>query len=115
MTHTVELSSPVEAHGETLAALTLRSPTGRDIRLCGLPYRFTAEGETQIDATAMAKMVVALAGVPPSTIDRLSAPDWQAAMAAVLGFFNSAPKEARAAPPKPNPAPVASANSLSGS
>lgn len=92
MSLTLPLARPVEAHGETVAALTLREPTGKDLRQCGLPYRISMEtGEATIDAPAMAKMIAALAAVPPSTVDRLSAEDWQAAMAAVLGFFGQAP------------------------
>ena len=87
----IPLSTPIEAHGETLSEITLREPTGRDLRLCGLPYRISMEtGEATIDASAMAKMISALAAVPPSTVDRLSAEDWQAAMGAVLGFFGKA-------------------------
>ncbi|MBR0677948.1 phage tail assembly protein [Roseomonas alkaliterrae] len=87
----IPLSTPIEAHGETLSEITLREPTGRDLRLCGLPYRIAMEtGEATIDAPAMAKMIAALAAIPPSAVDRLSAEDWQAAMGAVLGFFGKA-------------------------
>jgi hypothetical protein len=87
----VPLSAPIEAHGETLHEIALREPTGRDLRLCGLPYRIAMEtGEATIDAPAMAKMIAALGALPPSAVDRLSAEDWQAAMGAVLGFFGKA-------------------------
>jgi hypothetical protein len=90
----VPLATPIEAHGETLHEITLREPTGRDLRTCGLPYRIGMEtGEATIDAPAMAKMIGALAALPPSAVDRLSAEDWQAAMGAVLGFFGRAPTD----------------------
>lgn len=87
----VPLSTPVEAHGETLAVLTLRPPKGRDIRLAGVPYAITQDGDVRIDGAAMAKMIAALAGVPPSVVDGLSSEDWNTAMMAVLGFFGTAP------------------------
>lgn len=87
---TLDLSVPVQAHGETVARLSFRAPTGRDIRAAGLPYRLAADGEVLVDAAAMHRMIVALAAVPPSTVDAMAAADWQAAMAVVLGFFGSA-------------------------
>ncbi|MBW6399982.1 phage tail assembly protein [Roseomonas sp. HJA6] len=92
MTTTVPLTKPIEAHGETLSELTLREPTGKDIRLCGMPFRIGAEdGSIIIDTSAMAKMIGGLAGLPPSAIDKMPPSDWSAAMAAVLGFFGMAP------------------------
>ena len=88
MTVTVNLAAPVEAHGETLTELTLREPTGKDIRSFGMPFRIGAEdGSIVIDSAAMHRYIAGLAGLPPSAVDRMTPTDWQAAMAAVLGFF----------------------------
>ena len=91
MTVTVTLSKPIEAHGETLAELTLREPSGKDIRTFGMPYRIGAEdGSVIIDAAAMHRYIAGLAAVPPSTVDKMPPADWSAAMAAVMGFFGVA-------------------------
>jgi hypothetical protein len=88
----VPLSKPIEAHGETLGALTLREPGGKDIRLNGVPYRIGAEdGSIIIDAAVVHRYIVALAGVPLSVVDRLPPADWSAAMSAVLDFFGVTP------------------------
>lgn len=92
MSVTVKLAVPIEAHGETLTELVLREPTGKDIRVNGMPFRFHAEdGSIITDAAAVHRYIAALAAVPPSTVDRLAPSDWSAAMAAVLGFFGAAP------------------------
>lgn len=87
------LADPIEAHGGTLTELSLRPPRGKDIRLCGTPFRINEDTSVTVDAPAMAKMVATLAGVPPSAVDQLSARDWQDCMAAVLGFFGTAPAD----------------------
>ncbi len=91
MTVTVTLSRPIEAHGESLAELTLREPSGKDIRTFGMPYRIGAEdGSVIIDAAAMHRYIAGLAAVPPSAVDKMPPADWSAAMAAVMGFFGVA-------------------------
>lgn len=86
MTVSVPLSKPVQAHGQDVSALTLREPTGKDLRTAGLPYKLGADGSIAIDAANMAKMIAQLAAVPPSTVDALAAPDWNAVAMVVLGF-----------------------------
>ena len=87
MPHTLMLSAAVTAHGQQVDRLTLRLPTGKDLRSCGLPYKLTAEGEIAINAAPMHRMIAELAAVPPSTIDQLSAGDWNNAAMVVLGFI----------------------------
>lgn len=86
---TIPLSKPIQAHGEELKALTLRAPVGRDLRTAGVPYCITNDGDIRVDAAIMAKMIGALASIPPSAVDALTAEDWQAAMMGVLGFFGT--------------------------
>lgn len=96
---TITLATPIPgeaAFGEPVRALTLRAPTGRDLRRCGLPYRIEASGAPAIDTEAAARLIAELSALPPAAVDALSAPDFQAAAMAVLGFF--APAEA-AGPP----------------
>lgn len=91
MTITVALSAPLEAHGETLSALILREPSGKDIRINGLPFRMNADDNSiVIDAAAAHRYISSLSSVPPSTVDQLTPADWWAATSAVLGFFGMA-------------------------
>lgn len=90
MTVVVPLSKPIQAHGEELAQLTLRPPTGRDLRTCGMPFRIGEDASVSVDAQAMARMISALAAIPPSGVDHLSAADWQDCMVVVLSFFGTA-------------------------
>lgn len=90
----MKLSRPIQAHGETLTELTLREPTGKDIRTAGAPYKmeFTASGGQlmHIDTEAVARLISALAGIPPSSVDQLTAKDFNAAQAEVISFFGDA-------------------------
>lgn len=100
---TLTLKTPVQAHGGMITALTLREPTGKDIRTAGLPYNLAADGGINIAAGPMGKMLSALAEVPPSTIDMLAAPDWNAAAMVVLGFITGPEEIPKAPPPSPPP------------
>ena len=88
----VPLSAPVKAHGEQLTKLSLRPPTGKDLRICGNPFRMRAEegnatASPVFDSAASAKMLSELAGVPLSTIDQLPARDFFKAQMTLLDFF----------------------------
>jgi hypothetical protein len=88
----VPLSTPIEAHGETLTALTLRKPNGKDIRVTGMPFRMSSSDESIItDAAVVHRYIANLGGIPPSVVDRLSPVDFFTAMGVVLGFFGVAP------------------------
>jgi hypothetical protein len=89
---TITLREPVQAHGQELAAVTLRPPKGADIAACGYPLLLLGDGtgvdaQAQPDARAVTKYIARLGDVPPSTVNQLSASDWQACMLAVVGFF----------------------------
>jgi hypothetical protein len=106
----VPLSDPIQAHGQTVAQLTLQEPRGKDIAACGLPRTFTRKGDTSsmvVDAAAVHAYIVRLGNIPPSSADTISARDWMDVMGAVLGFFAPTPEKAGAdgdAPPAPPPA-----------
>lgn len=88
---TVTLKAPVQAHGETVEAITLRPPRGDDIIACGYPFQVMSDAEAGAGAIpiagAVAKYIARLGNVPPSTVRALSAPDWNACMQAVGNFF----------------------------
>jgi hypothetical protein len=96
MTETLPLSTSIQAHGDTLAALVFREPTGKDIRVHGNPFqlvadRVTGEATPVFDADRCARLISALAGIPMSSVDQLSAADFLGAQLVLLGFFGVPP------------------------
>lgn len=92
----VPLHRPIQAHGEEVRELALREPSGKDLRLCGMPYRVTQGEEVVIDSAVMARLIVSLAAIPMSSVDQLSAGDFQEVTGVVMGFFRPAPPVAPA-------------------
>lgn len=88
--HSLTLQRPIQAHGEEVRQLTFRPLTTKDIRSLGMPFGFGKEGGSTPDTAVIARYVVALAGIPSSSVDHLSPPDFLAAMGVVLDFFGSA-------------------------
>ncbi|MGL5344875.1 MAG: phage tail assembly protein [Plesiomonas sp.] len=86
-----KLNKPIKAHGDTLSAVTLREPTGADVKKCGMPYQINAESEAIIiDAASVGKYISVLGGIPPSSVDELSAADFSSLSMVVVGFFGNA-------------------------
>jgi hypothetical protein len=90
MPATVTLTHPIQAHGEEVRSLTLRDPTGKDIRTLGYPFVITKDGETRPEAAVIAKYIVNLAAIPSSSVDQMSPLDTMAALEAVMSFFGTA-------------------------
>lgn len=97
MTVKVTLSKPIQAHGETIAELSLRPPNGGDIRRTGAPFRVDtlADGTERADfnTSAMAALIVRLANIPPNSVDELDARDFIRLMNVIAGFFGEASPE----------------------
>ena len=95
MSTEIALSTPIQAHGETLTRLELRAPTGKDIRLCGNPFNMLGAFEgaqpdlsrVQVDDAKLAAMLSNLAAIPPSSVDQLSFADYQLCVVALFGFL----------------------------
>lgn len=85
-TVTVSLSVPIEVRGQMVSELLLRKPTGKDIRVAGLPF-YCEDGKTEPREASVARLISMLANIPPIAVDKLAAEDWVKAMAAVLSFF----------------------------
>lgn len=83
----VPLSRPAQAHGEEIATLQFREPTGEDAWACGMPIRFNQDGEILIAMPVAMSLAARLAAVPLSTIKSLPLVDLMAAVGAVTGFF----------------------------
>lgn len=91
MSDTITLSSPIQAHGAELTELSLRRPTGKDVRELGFPYRMSSDGDTVLlSADVVAKYVARLAAIPPSAVDQLDPSDLNGLGWQVAGFFLSA-------------------------
>lgn len=76
----LKLSTPINAHGETVTELELRDPTARDLR--ELPFSgLKTFGD-------MYPIISSVAGVPPSSVDQLSAADIVEAINFIAPFFD---------------------------
>ncbi len=84
------LTKPVTFGDQVLAQITLREPTGKDLRTLGLPI-----GGDGLDTTVMAAWISQLSEQAPPVVDMLCLRDWLAASSMVAGFFPQPP------PPKP--------------
>lgn len=87
----VTLSRAITAHGEELTELDLREPTGEEVMAIGYPYLVViGEDDTQgieLRPKIVGRYVSKLAGIPPSSLNTLSAGDISKLTAAVMGFF----------------------------
>jgi hypothetical protein len=90
----IELTTPIEAHGETLKTLELRELTTEDIMRCGFPFAPNANGEdVEIKASVAAKYIVRLAGIPESSVKSLSPLDFIKVCGEILSFFGESTGE----------------------
>jgi len=86
----VPLSHPVaNDDGEIVSELTVREPTGKDIRLCGYPLN-VMDGSGSFVEAKMSKMIAALAGIYPMTVDSLPLADWTNLAVAIASFLEPA-------------------------
>ena len=92
----VPLSTPIEAHGETIRELEFREPRLGDLR--GVNLTVSQAGLT-FDAGAVLDLAAKLAGVPPSAIDKLGLKDLEAVAGAVLPLLDGLPGMSATSPP----------------
>jgi hypothetical protein len=86
----IELTAPVQAHGETIKKLTFRRPTGADVMALGDAYPIHINwqtGEVRPNPPVMGEIMTTLAQVPMSTIKQLEAEDFATCAYALMGFF----------------------------
>ena len=91
---TLNLTTPIQAHGQSVSTLEIREPRGKDLRLFGSPFQMTPDRQTgeampKFDNDASARLLTELAGVPLSSIDQMSASDFLGAQMVLLGFFGA--------------------------
>jgi hypothetical protein len=87
---TVELTTPIEAHGETVNKLEMREPNVEDTMRLGDPYFFSADRSIRLDNAAIARYISRLACIPESSVKQLSLKDFNSARGAVMDFFGEA-------------------------
>jgi hypothetical protein len=87
----VQFKKPILAHGEEVSEIELREPTGKDVMELGFPYLvIISDGDDQaieVRAKVVGKYVSRLAGIPPSSLEKVSPEDFSMLMGVVLGFF----------------------------
>jgi hypothetical protein len=85
------LTRPIQAHGEEVAVLKWREPTGGDIEKAGNPIVISGMGggepKLSFDEIKMTKMISQLAAIPPSSVRMLMARDWNAISLKIFRFF----------------------------
>jgi hypothetical protein len=93
----LKLKTPIIAHGVTISELTFRKPVGKDLILCGYPFKITGRGnevQRSTDMQSVAGLISELAQIPPSSVGSMSWDDLQEAMGIVLGFLAPTQPEA---------------------
>ncbi|QMM52498.1 phage tail assembly protein [Enterobacter sp. RHB15-C17] len=88
----VELSTPIQAHGEEVAVLELQDPTFEQIQKFGTPVSLDGNGNFTINTQTAFKYIPELAGVPPSSLKTLGAFDLNNLCWAVWRFFMTKPE-----------------------
>ncbi|MDO8294385.1 MAG: phage tail assembly protein [Gallionella sp.] len=92
----ITLSKPISVHGEEVTELELREPTGEDVMALGYPYLIIiGDGDDQameLRPKVIARYVSRLAGIPPSSLNKVSPADFSGMTGAVMGFFGVEPE-----------------------
>lgn len=109
---TITLSKPIQAHNQTLAQLTLRTPNGGDIRRNGYPFTMRDGLAGEAITENIAGYVRDLAQIPLSSVDQLAPQDFLTATLVVISFFMPQPVAAASGqamtPPNSSPSTTAS-------
>lgn len=83
----ITLSAPIQAHGEPIAKLELKKPTGEQVCRLGLPYTMTPEGEVSINMKKVKGYLIELCAIPASAVEQIEPADLNNAAWDVAGFF----------------------------
>jgi len=90
----IKLGKAITAHGQDVQELRLREPTTSDIRQCGYPMAFDADGVLHPQGAVIAKYIGRLGNLPAASVDQLALPDFTSAMQAILPFFGGSDQTA---------------------
>lgn len=80
---TIKLSEPIEANGETINEITLTPPRARHFR--SMPVKQTLDMGDLLDLASR------LSGIPPSSIDQMSAADALKVVGEIANFLVDGP------------------------
>ena len=94
----INLTRPIQAHGEELLVLEFREPNGDDIAKHGLPFSFASDGAFTPLMKAVNGYTADLAGIPPSSVKTIAPADWVTITGAVSSFFQPGGPPAQATP-----------------
>ncbi|WP_312315417.1 phage tail assembly protein [Atlantibacter sp.] len=83
----LQLTKPINAHGEAIHVLEFSEPTGKDVRELGYPYQMNQDESIKLLSGVVSKYIVRLANVPQSSVDQMSPADLNTAAWMVAGFF----------------------------
>ena len=83
-TYTMELSRPIEAHGEEVRTLILRDPDSG--ALDGVEVTL-GPGGLKLDLGALVKVIGVAASIPPSSARKIPMRDLFAHFAGIMDFF----------------------------
>jgi Phage tail assembly chaperone proteins, E, or 41 or 14 len=90
----LELSKPIEAHGETITVINFREPTARDLLSIGNPVifdPFQTPPKITHDEGKMHLMISTLGNIPPSSVQMLTTRDWTTCAWILTPFFLPVP------------------------
>ena len=84
----MKLSKPILAHGQEVTEITLKAPTGPQIRAArAFPYWTDGDNLMAINTEAASRLLVACAAIPQSSVDQLAAVDRNRLYWELVGFF----------------------------
>jgi hypothetical protein len=90
----IELTTPIEAHGDTVNKLEMRELNTEDIMRCGFPFAPNANGEeVEIKPSVVAKYIVRLAEIPESSVKALAPADFIKVCGEIISFFGGSAGE----------------------
>lgn len=95
---TVQLRTPVQAHGEEISSIALRPPKGADIVACGYPFHIGGDEASPVmipQAGVIARYIARLGSVPPSTVGQLDPRDFNDLLGVVGRFFGDGTETSR--------------------
>ncbi len=92
MTTSIPLRKKISAHGDdAVETLEMREVVGKDLRTIGIPYsaEIRPDGSQLLhfDGTVIGRLIAACCNIPVSSVDKMGAADFQAAMTELLLSF----------------------------
>jgi hypothetical protein len=87
---TLTLTTPIDAHGEALSALTFRPLTVEDFDRVGYPIRMGGDGTYEPIPDRISELISRLAAIPRSSVTQMSVADWHDALGLIVSFFGIA-------------------------